>query len=168
MNKNHIVNLLIAICCVIGGMACVHQAKDISIHQSCMQCGMDRGTYDFSRMWIDYEDGTSVAICSVHCAAVDMEQNIDKVPISIKVADLKSGHLIDAKKAFWVVGGKKRGVMSREGKWAFKNKDDAENFMKTNLGRLVSFNEALERSYLEMPFDTKAIRKKMNLMNLEN
>jgi nitrous oxide reductase accessory protein NosL len=161
MNVRRVVNLIIAVCVALGGCSHASQAKDdISLHKSCMQCGMDRGTYDFSRMWIDYQDGSNVAICSLHCAAVDLTENIDKTPKSIRAADFNSRHLIDAEKAIWVVGGRKRGVMSKQGKWAFENKRDAENFMKANLGTMVSFEEALEMAFDELPFDTKAIREK--------
>lgn len=162
MNIKSVINLLIAFCFVLAGVSCAHLAKnDVSLHQSCEQCGMDRGKFDFSRMVIDYEEGTSAAVCSLRCAAQDMADNVDKTPKSIKVADLNSRLLIDGVKAFWVVGGSKRGVMSRQGKWAFENKNDAENFMKTNQGRMVSFEEALEITYDEMPSVTKELREKI-------
>lgn len=164
MNRKYFVPLLIALCFVLGGCASTLHAKDdVSLHKSCMQCGMDRSKFDFSRMWIEYEDGTSAAVCSLRCAADDLAENIDKTPKSIKVADLTSRHLIDADKAFWVVGGNKRGVMSRQGKWAFEKKTDADTFLKTNLGRVVSFLEALDMAYDEMPYVTKAVREKVKM-----
>jgi copper chaperone NosL len=74
---------------------------------------MDRGSFDFSRMLIEYDDGSFNAVCSLHCAAIDLANNIDKTPKSIKVGDFNGRQLIDAEKALWVVGGKKPGVMSK-------------------------------------------------------
>jgi len=62
---------------------------------------------------------------------------------SLQVADYDSKKLIDAKKAFWVIGGNKPGVMTATPKWAFAAKVDADRFIATNGGKLVSFEEAL-------------------------
>jgi copper chaperone NosL len=121
---------------------------------------MDRGSFDFSRMLIKYDDGTVSAVCSLHCAALDLANNIDKTPRAIKVADFTGRQLIDAEKAFWVIGGKKPGVMSKRGKWAFEKQEDAENFVKTNQGKLASFDEAMKSAYEDMYADTKMIREK--------
>ena len=53
--------------------------------------------------------------------------------------------------------------MSKRGKWAFEKKDDAENFMKTNQGKIASFEEAMKMAYEDMYEDTKAIRKRRKL-----
>lgn len=166
MNRSRVVNMLIAVCFVVGGIASAQQAKDdIAVHKDCMQCGMDRDKFNFSRMLIEYDDGTKVATCSLRCASQDLVDHINKTPRSIKVGDFNSRNLIDAEKAFWVVGGNRRGVMSRLGKWAFENRRDAENFMKTNQGKMVSFEEALEMAFDELPADTKAIREKRKMKN---
>jgi hypothetical protein len=111
-------------------------------------------------MLIEYDDGSVSAMCSVHCAAIDLANNIDKAPKSISVADFSGRQLIDAEKAFWVIGGKKPGVMTKIGKWAFEKKEDAENFVKTNQGKLASFDEAMKSAYEDMYADTKMIREK--------
>lgn len=59
-----------------------------------------------------------------------------------------------------MVGGNKPGVMSRRGKWAFENKSDAEAFIKTNQGKIASFEEAMKMAYEDMYEDTKMIREK--------
>jgi hypothetical protein len=128
---------------------------------------MDRGSFDFSRMLIEYDDGTVSAVCSLHCAAIDLANNIDKTPRAIKVADLTGSQLIDAEKAFWVIGGKKPGVMSNRGKWAFEKKDDAESFMKTNQGKLASFEEAIRMAYEDMSEDTRMIREKRKMKRMK-
>ena len=161
MKKMYVVNLVIAVCFLLGGLTFAEQMKDdISVHKACKYCGMDRGTYNFSRMLIEYNDGTIAAFCSLHCAAVDLANNIDKAPKTIQVGDFNEKQLIDAEKAFWVVGGSKAGVMSKRGKWAFGKKEDAENFLKINQGQIVSFEDAMRMAYEDMHEDTKAIRER--------
>jgi len=129
---------------------------------------MDRGMFDYSRMLIEYDDGTTAPFCGLHCAAVSMASNIDKTPKSIKVADFNGKQLIDAESAFWVIGGSKPGVMSKRGKWAFEKKADAEAFITANQGTLGGFEDAMKASYEDMYSDTKMIRekRKMKRMNM--
>lgn len=168
MEKALSVALILVVCLCFGGLASAEQAReDITAHPACKYCGMDRGTYDFSRMVIEYDDGTVTALCSMHCAAVDLANNIDKTPKAIKVGDFQGKQLIDAEKAFWVVGGSKPGVMSKRGKWAFEKKDDAENFLKTNQGKIVSFEEAMKLAHEDMYDDTKAIRERRKMKKMK-
>lgn len=168
MKKMHVVSLVLCLCFVLSGPVAGQQVQpDIAAQKSCKLCGMDRGNFDFSRMLIEYEDGTSAALCSLHCAAVDLANNIDKAPKTIKVGDFKTKRLIDAESAFWVVGGNKPGVMSKRGKWAFEKKEDAEAFIKTNQGTLASFDEAIKTAYEDMYEDTKAIREKRKMKRLK-
>jgi nitrous oxide reductase accessory protein NosL len=168
MKKVYVVNWVIAVCLVFVGLTYAEQTKeDLTVHKACRYCGMDRGTYNFSRMLIEYDDGTSVAFCSIHCAAVDLANNIDKTPKAIRVGDFSGKQLIDAENAFWVVGGNKPGVMSRRGKWAFEKKEDAENFIKTNQGKMVSFEEAMKTAYEDMHEDTKAIRERRKMKRMK-
>ncbi len=148
------------------GAASGHE-HDIAAHKSCQYCGMDREKFAHSRMLIEFEDGTSVATCSLHCAAVDLANNIDKTPKSIKVADYATKQLTDAEKAYWVVGGSKQGVMTRNAKWAFAAKDKAEAFIKENGGKLASFDEAIKAAYEDMYTDTKMIRDKRKQMKMK-
>jgi len=136
---------------------------DIEKHRSCTYCGMDREKFAQSRMLIDYDDGTSVGVCSLHCAAVELANSIDKSPRSIGVGDFRSRKLIDAEKAFWVVGGSKPGVMTGNAKWAFESKADAEKMIQESGGRLASFEEAIKAAYEDMYTDTKRIRERRTM-----
>lgn len=132
---------------------------DIAQSPSCRYCGMDREKFGHSRMLIAYEDGSSVATCSLHCAAVELAITIDKVPAAVRVADYDSRELIDAETAVWVLGGAKKGVMTGQAKWAFATKAAAERFIKENGGALAGFEEAIKASYEGMYQDTKMIRE---------
>ena len=92
---------------------------DVTKAPVCRQCGMDREKFAHSRMLIEYEDGTSVGTCSLHCAAVELANTIDRIPVMVSVGDYDSKELIDADKAVWVMGGDKKGVMTALAKWAF-------------------------------------------------
>jgi len=167
MKKAHVVYLVVAICLMFGGMLVAQTKEDIEQHKDCKYCGMSRGMNDFSRMLIEYEDGTNAAMCSVHCSAVDLANNIDKTPKAIKVGDFVSRQLIDAEKAYWVVGGIKPGVMSKRGKWAFENKNDAESFIKSNQGKAATFEEVMKMAYEDMYDDTKMIREKRKMKKMK-
>jgi copper chaperone NosL len=136
---------------------------DIEKHHSCSLCGMDREKFAQSRILIEYDDGTSLGTCSLHCAAVDLANNIDKTPKYVGVGDYHSKKLIDAEKAFWVKGGRKPGVMTQNAKWAFEEKRAAEEFIKENGGVLVAFDEAIKAAYEDMYQDTKQIRERRKM-----
>ncbi len=76
------------------------------------------------------------------------------------MADYNKKNLIDAEKAFWVIGGKKPGVMTKTAKWAFADKKDADAFIKENGGKLATFEDAMKTTYGDMYSDTKMIREK--------
>lgn len=135
-------------------------ADDIKQVPSCKCCGMDREKFAFSRMFIEYDNGDREGFCSIHCAAVDLAVNIDKTPKGLFVGDFKTGELIDAEKAIWVMGGNKPGVMTKRAKWAFKNQSDVEAFMKTSGGSIVTFDTAIKGTYEDMYQDSKMIREK--------
>lgn len=140
---------------------------DISKYGSCKYCGMDRHKYSHSRMLVVYEDGSELATCSIHCTAVELAVNIDKNVKKILVADYNTKKLIDAETAFWVIGGNIPGVMTKNAKWAFEKKEDAENFIRKNGGKIATFEEALQITYSDMYNDTKMIREKRKKMKGE-
>jgi nitrous oxide reductase accessory protein NosL len=156
--------LLLLVVSVLSLVGVVYADDDIQNHPSCKYCGMDRGKFAYSRMLVAYEDGTVMGTCSLHCMAVELALNIDRTPRSIHVGDYTTRNLIDAEKAFWVVGGSKPGVMSKRAKWAFENKADAEKYIAENGGTLSTFDEAIKAAYEDMYSDTKMIREKRKMM----
>lgn len=130
---------------------------DVAQSPSCRQCGMDRGTFSHSRMLIEYEDGSKVGSCSLHCAAKELANTIDKLPVVVSVADYDSKELIDAEKAVWVMGGSRKGVMTGLAKWAFASGGAAERFIKANGGSLAGFEDAIKAAYDDLYQDTRMI-----------
>ncbi|MBU5614191.1 nitrous oxide reductase accessory protein NosL [Geomonas azotofigens] len=153
--------VLILLLNLVGAASASH--LDIESHPSCAYCGMDRGKFAHSRVLIEYDDGTSFGACSLHCAAVDLANKIDKAPKTITVGDYRTKTLIDAEKAVWVLGGKKAGVMTGNAKWAFAEKGAAEEFIQENGGAVVTFDEAIKAAYEDMYRDTKQIRERRKM-----
>ena len=88
----------------IALLACAQTEKenDINLHKNCKQCSMYREEFNYSHMLIEYEDGTSVGFCSIHCAAVELNQNKGKKVRSLLVADYTTKKLTDASTATWL------------------------------------------------------------------
>ncbi len=122
---------------------CLAADQKVEAPADCQQCGMNRTTFGHSRMIVTYKDGSSSATCSINCVAADMKKQPGKEVKSFQVGDYNSRKLIDAKKAVWVIGGKKKGVMTQLAKWAFVDKKAAETFVKENGGKISTFNEVL-------------------------
>lgn len=162
MQKN-IVVILTAFTLILGGGSAIAEPKpghmgghqhaagtsvesnhaDVKKFQACAHCGMDREKFSYSRMLITYADGSSVGVCSIHCAATELKASKGKAVKSVEVADLNTARLVNAEKATWVTGGNRKGVMSKVPKWAFAKKDEAEAFIKKNGGNLANYSEAL-------------------------
>ena len=157
-----------AICLFTGAFVYAQSQGDIQKYPSCKYCGMNREMFAHSRMLIEYDDGTAVGTCSVHCVAVDLALNIDKTPRSITVGDYGTKSLIDAEKAFWVIGGNKMGVMTSRAKWAFETNGVAEKFIKENGGNNISFDEAMKAAYEDMYSDTKMIRDRRKMKKMDH
>jgi len=158
---------MIMMFCILVTAAAFAQ-DDIKKYPSCKYCGMDREKFGHSRMLMEYDDGTSLGACSLHCMAVELAIHIDKTPTVILVGDYNSKTLIDAEKAFWVIGGSKMGVMTKRAKWAFEKKEDAERFKTENGGDLASFEQAVRAAYEDMYSDTKMIRERRKMRKMEH
>jgi len=124
------------------GTLCL-SADKVEAPDSCKHCGMDRTKFAHSRMIVAYTDGSSSGTCSINCVITDMKNNKKEVKF-FQVADYNTRKLIDARTATWVVGGSKKGVMTKVAKWAFAEKTDANAFIKANGGKLTTFDETLK------------------------
>jgi copper chaperone NosL len=152
---------------LLTGYNAICAQDDIQKHPNCSYCGMDRTKFAHSRVYIEYDDGSTFGACSMHCAAIDMAVNIDKAPDSIGVGDYTTKKLINAEKAFWVIGGKKPGVMTQHAKWAFENQTDAQAFIQKFGGETASFEQALKTAYENLYQDTKMIRDKRKMKHMK-
>lgn len=168
MNKKNYL-IMIMITALVLGNALLAFGDDLKQVPNCKYCGMNRETFAHSRMVIEYDDGTTIGTCSLHCAILDLALNLDKNPKVISVGDYGTKSLIDAEKGIWVIGGNKPGVMTKRAKWAFANKGEADQFVQGQSGRLATFDEAIEAAHQDLYEDTKMIRerRKMRKMQME-
>lgn len=144
-------NVIVSICLTILFAAIGYTAvDDIEEHRNCAQCGMDRKAYGYARMLIVYADGESVGVCSLHCCVVELDKQKGREVKTLLAADRNTRTLIDAEKAFWVMGGGKRGVMTKRPKWAFAEEKSARSFIDSNGGAVVSWTEVLDATREEL------------------
>ena len=122
----------------------LYAQDDVDAHRHCSHCGMDRKAYGFSRMLLHFGDGTVIGVCSIHCATAKLGADTLRKVKRMEVADRDTRALIDAEKAFWVIGGDKPGVMAATATWAFAEEKRAGNFVKKHGGRAASFKEAFD------------------------
>lgn len=141
--------------------------SDVKTYADCKYCGLSREKFSFSRVLVEYDDGTVIGLCSIHCAAVDLAIQLDRAPKSIKVGEYTSRQLIDAEKAFWVIGGTRQGVMTKQAKWAFAKKGDAEKFINENGGTLATFDQVMKAAYDDMYQDTRMLREKRKMLRMK-
>lgn len=147
--------LLAAVAVILSCAAVVQAQEDIAAHKVCEVCGMDRAKMSFSRVTLEYADGTRVGVCSIHCATAYIALHPGKYPRTFLVADYNTGKLINAEKAVWVIGGRKEGAMTRQAKWAFSDRVAAGNFMAENGGESADFDRVMKAAYVEMYEDAR-------------
>jgi hypothetical protein len=58
----------------------------------------------------------------MHCTAAEFAAHREKTLKRLQVSDHNTNRLIDAKKAYWVVGGNKSGIMTKEQNGHLKKK----------------------------------------------
>jgi nitrous oxide reductase accessory protein NosL len=156
--------VLIVALLLLASLAVAVTTFTVETPEKCMQCGMDRNVFARSRMVVTYDDGTSVGVCSIHCAAAELQQHSDKRLSSLKVADYNTKKLLDARIAIWVVGGKKSGVMTAEPKWAFATMEDAQQFILKNGGEVRSFDQVMEaanKEVMDQAVEEQTVKREM-------
>jgi copper chaperone NosL len=86
---------------------------------------------------IEYRDGTARSACGLRCAGAMLAAYRMKDVKTIRVREHGSGRLLDAKKAFWVIGLKDG---SRE---AFSLRAEAASFSTARGGRVADFRDMM-------------------------
>lgn len=119
-------------------------------NNSCSICGMHLPTFYKTNHALIFNDGKALQFCSIHCLVETIEYRLSKEEkasiTEIKAVDALSAEMIDAKTAHYVIGSKKPGTMSMVSKYAFKEKADAEAFVKEFGGDVTDFDHAYAKS----------------------
>ncbi len=138
--------------------------NELEKYPKCPYCGMDRKEYHHSRHLVQYADDLVDGTCSIHCLAISLSLNLDRIPKVIYAADYGSKDetkpLVDADKASYLIGGKQKGTMTMKSKLAFSSKDEAGAVRAKIGGEIGIFDDALRAAYMSMADDTAMIRKK--------
>ncbi|GAB0056173.1 hypothetical protein SIID45300_00478 [Candidatus Magnetaquicoccaceae bacterium FCR-1] len=138
--------------------------NELEKYPTCPYCGMNRREHHASRHLIHFEDDLVDGVCSLHCAAISLAINLDRVPKAIHVADFGSKSeprpLVESDKAVYLLGSTIKTAMTTRGKPGFADRGVAEGMRKEQGGELVAFEDALTAAYADMAKDTVAIRKR--------
>jgi hypothetical protein len=104
----------------------------------CSVCGMTLPMFYRTNHGADH-DHIHDQYCSITCMIEDMVVN-GKDLTNFKVVDNTTLKFIPSKDAYFVVGSKKPGTMSRVSKYAFGTKEAALKFQKANGGKIMRFD----------------------------
>jgi nitrous oxide reductase accessory protein NosL len=107
----------------------------------CSRCGMDLVKFYKTSHAASSTDDTVYQYCSIHCLEDHLGDGITlKNP---QVVDISSLKFISVSDAYYVVGSKKRGTMSKVSKYAFSSLDAAKEFQSQYGGEIMKFSDAL-------------------------
>lgn len=142
---------------------------ELKKYARCRYCGMERAKFTHSRHLIVYEDDSVDGTCSLHCAAIGLSINMDRVPKAIYAGDAgaeaASNPLVNVDKATYVVDPSKPGVMTKVSVLAYADKAKAEAVAKASpSAEAVGFDAALRKAYLVMADDTIMLRQRRGEM----
>ena len=133
--------------------------KTDSSKEFCNVCGMPLTKYYKTNHVTEFKNGHKEQYCSLHCQAQIHEDYENKIK-NIQVVDTNSLKLIDASKAFYVVGSSKEGTMSPISKYAFTSKEEAEKFQKEFGGKIHNFDESLKIAKENLSKDNEILDEK--------
>ena len=124
----------------------------------CPVCGMSLKMFYKTSHAMELKDGKKLHFCSMRCLSSKLKKDNSK---NIFVVDAKTEKIIDAKKAYYVIGSKVQGTMAMISKLAFLQEDDAKEFKSTYGGEIVNFEKALEMAIKSLEADNKKRAKKI-------
>ena len=125
----------------------------------CPICGMNLKMFYKTSHAAQHADGKKRQYCSLRCLAMDQEEHNISME-NIQVVDVNSEKFIDANRAFYVVGSKIKGTMSKVSKLAFATKKEAETFSKKYGGNIVNFKTAFEKAQTSLKTDIAMVNTK--------
>ena len=124
----------------------------------CSVCGMTLPMFYRTNHSADH-DHIHDQYCSVSCMIEDAVVN-GKNLINFKVVDNTTLKFISSKDAYFIVGSKKPGTMSKVSKYAFGTKDAAIKFQKENGGDLMRFDALIKFVKKTQSKDMNATKKR--------
>jgi mono/diheme cytochrome c family protein len=113
--------------------------------QWCPLCSMNLKMFWKTSHWLTFLDGKTTGYCSIHCAS----KVYQKRPTDIdrwEVADYHMKALINAHRAYFLIGSDLPGTMTPVSKLAFASHGVAKNYQKEHGGSIGSLDDALQRA----------------------
>lgn len=139
--------------------------KNASLLQSgfekywCPITGIKLSDYYKTNHAVKLKNGIQRQYCSINSLLKDIKDyGIDRE--TIQVVDANSLKFIYAPTAYYVIGSKVKGTMSKVSKIAFKYQNDAFTFQKEFGGEVVSFQTALNEAAKTYEEDKKSLNEK--------
>jgi len=136
--------------------------QDGSQKMWCSVCGMNLKMFYKTSHAVVLKDGNKKQYCSIRCLVADWSLLKDKIK-EILVVDAKTGELINAKSAYYVVGSKVKGTMSMVSKIAFAKEGDAKAFQKEFGGKITNFDTAFKMASNSFNKDSMMVSKKKQM-----
>lgn len=130
----------------------------------CPNCGMNLAKFWKTSHAVEFKDGTTRQFCGIYCLAEQLEITLlrgkEDTIKKYLVVDVASKKYVDAKKAYYVVGSNKKGTMTTTSKYAFKDKEEAEDFQIENGGEITDFDGAYKIALKGFARDTGMVAAK--------
>jgi len=120
----------------------------------CVKCGMTLPKF-YKTNHAAKVDGKIEQFCSMHCLVEEI--NSGKNVTDIQVVDNTTLKFIPVDKAWYVVGSGKPATMSQVSKYAFGEKEAAEDFAKKFGGKVMQFKEVLAQAEKSFEKEKKMI-----------
>ena len=143
---------------------CLLAAVHAEEQKWCPLCSMNLKMFWKTSHWLTLSDGKTTGYCSIHCAS----KIYQKTPTDIdrwKVADYDMKTLINAQRAYFLIGSDLPGTMTPVSKLAFASLNVAKSYQKGHGGNIGSLDDALTRAIEGRGEDMALIKKKKAKMS---
>lgn len=125
-------------------------ASSITSDIGCENCGMNLKKFISTSHAVRMNNGDSHFYCSINCSSVAFEELKENAK-SVFAIDYGLTKYFPIEEMHYVIGSSLPGTMTKISKFAFINKEKAENFKSTFSGKeIVSYTEALNMSFEEI------------------
>ena len=125
----------------------------------CPVCGMNLKMFYKTSHGVYTDDGDNRQYCSIRCLIQDSEHTNGHVTKTV-VVDADDGNLIDVNNAYYVIGSKIMGTMTKTSKFAFSEMSEAEKFQSAYGGEIGRFADAKASAEKTMDRDVSMTDKK--------
>lgn len=130
----------------------------------CPLCSMNLKMFWKTSHWLTFSDGKRVGYCSIHCASKIYQKRPTEID-QWEVADYHTKTLINAHRAYFLMGSDLPGTMTPVSKLAFASQDVAKSYQREHGGTLGTLDDALERAIEGRGEDMALIKKKKAKMS---